>query len=377
MENFTFILTQLIYLIFLVILVNAIKNHLFSTEHTKILNTDSKGIFIPENPTYNELYIKKFLLEEWKLKKFKAIAILPYSDKLVSKNGLYDLFLSYYKYKNKNFLNTFLPKTFDLHNFLNKREFEKYIYNELEKNNNIPKIFYLKKNIENKKGITIFRVRKKEDIIELYNYFFNDNYVIIQELDDNLLLKNNRIQILRVYIFIYKYKTSLGIYRFDWAKLLYPEKDFDINDNESLISKSIENIKKGLDYDYDLSFGYEDRNLGRLGREIDKIIEYIYDSSYKLFMDNQVLNEHKLFQHFGLDFILTKNGPKLLEINKDPNLTSHYLKNRKKEIKMKEKMLSEMYMIVRDGYTEIDNIIKENKYKLIKKIENQKLLKYK
>ena len=61
METFTFILTQLIYLIFLIILVNTIRSHLFTTEHTKILNTDSKGIFIPENPTYNELYIKQFI----------------------------------------------------------------------------------------------------------------------------------------------------------------------------------------------------------------------------------------------------------------------------------------------------------------------------
>jgi hypothetical protein len=373
MGTFTFILTQLIYLIFLIILVNTIKKHLFTTEHKKILNTHSNGFFIPENPTYNELYIKNLSNEEWKLNKFQGIAILPYSDKLVSKNGLYDLFYSHYK--NEKILDSFLPKTFDLHNALNKRNFEIYIYNELKLLKNIPKVFFLKKNIENKKGITIFRLKKKEDVIELYNKYFNDNYVILQELPYNLDLKSNRIQILRVYIFFYKSKFgySLGIYRFNWAKLLYPENDFNINDDKSLISKSVEKLKNDLDFDYNFKNQSNQDNI--LGEKIDKIIEKIFDSSLKLFMDNQVLFNHKLFQHFGLDFILTKNGPKLLEINKDPNLTSHYLGNRDKEILMKELMLSQMYDIIRNDSLGIEN--EKNKiidYLLIKKIENPNLL---
>ena len=175
------------------------------------------------------------------------------------------------------------------------------------------------------------------------------------------------------YLYKSKLGSSLGIYRFNWSKLLYPEKDFNINDDESLISKSVEKLKNDLDFDYNFKNQSNQDNI--LGEKIDKIIEIIFDSSYKLFMDNKVLFNHKLFQHFGIDFILTKNGPKLLEINKDPNLTSHYLGNRDKEILMKELMLSQMYDIVRNDSLGIQN--KKKKifdYLLIKKIENPKLL---
>ena len=364
MEIFYFILTQAIYLIFLILLVNASKKHLFSNEHNKIININSKDIFIPENPTYNELYIQTFNKKLNLIQKYKAIAILPYSDKLISKNGMWDLFLSFYK--KRSYLENYLPKTFNLHNFYEKKAFNKYIYHQFNLNVNVPKIFFLKKNIDNKKGIKIFRIKNKEDIIELYNIYFQNDYKIIQELVDNLQLNKNRITIMRVYIFICKFQKSLGILKYKWAKLLYPMKDFDLMEDDSLISKSKENIKENLDYDIDFNLN---KNI-ILGNQINKILELLFHCSEKIFLDNNILPNTKLFQHFGLDFILTNNGPKLLEINKNPVLTSNYLKNKKKEIKMKENMISEMHSIVKN---EIN--INETKYQLIKKIDYNKLIK--
>lgn len=372
METYLFILTQIIYLIFLIVLVNTAKKHLFSSEHNKILNINSENIFIPENPTYNELYIhhlnKNINSNNSKINKYEAIAILPYSDKLISKNGLWDLFLSFYK--DRIFLENYLPKTFDLNNFNEKKDFEKYIYSKINKKKlskidkkNLPKIFFLKKNIENKKGIKIFRIKEMEDVIELYNNYFEDNYVLVQELADNLYLNQNRTQILRVYIFFYKYENMLSLYKYNWSKLLYPDADYDLMNDNSLISLSQENIKENLKYDIDFTLN-ENNDLGN---KINKILELLFDCSKTLLLDNSVLPNHKLFQHFGLDFILTNNGPKLLEINKNPILTSYYLKNKKKEMKMKGLMITEMYDIVKNGF------LKNNyNYKLIKKIDIKK-----
>ena len=234
-------------------------------------------------------------------------------------------------------------QTFNLHNFNEKIDFEKYIYQTIN-NKQIPKIFFLKKNIENKKGIKIFRIKKKEDIIDLYNDYFQNDYKIIQELVDNLQLNNTRIQILRVYIFIYKYKKSLGILKYNWSKLLYPIEDINLLKDNSLISNSIENIKEGLEYEKN----FNNKNENILIKKINEILELLFDSTEKLFLENNILPNTKLFQHFGLDFILTDNGPKLLEINKNPILNSYYIKNKKKEIKIKENMISEMHKIIKN-----------------------------
>ena len=352
MGTYIFIISQLIYFFFLVLLVNSIKKHLFSNEHSNLLHLNSEGIFIPDNTTYNELYIQKLNNIDKNnniyTKNYEAISILPYSDKLVSKNGLYNLLKSKL---DKISFNKFIPKTFDLHNYFDKKEFNNYIFNYFKKYNK-PKIFYLKKNVENKNGIEIFNLKNKNSLMELYGYFYQNNYKIIQELVENPLLYNKRLVILRIYIFIYKYNNDLNYYRYNWGKYLYPINDYDIEDNKSLISKSVEKLNIDNPMDIDLK---EELNITQ---NIDICLKLLKEASMEMYMDNNILKNKKLFQHFGLDFILTNNNceiiPKLLEINKNPILTNYYIKNKKKEINKKKLMIKEMYSIVRDNIKEIN-----------------------
>ena len=99
-------LLHLSYLLFLIFLINTYVKHIGDKNNNEILKINSHNIFIPENPTYNELYISKlndtYLDCKKNNKKFdiKYINILPYSDILVSKNGLWRLLLKKYDLNN-------------------------------------------------------------------------------------------------------------------------------------------------------------------------------------------------------------------------------------------------------------------------------------
>ena len=102
MPTYLFILLHLSYLLFLIFLINTYVKDVGEKKTSEILKINSDGIFIPENTTYNELYIQK--LNDLYIKNsqnfdIKYINILPYADTIVIKNGLWNLLKKYYTKK--------------------------------------------------------------------------------------------------------------------------------------------------------------------------------------------------------------------------------------------------------------------------------------
>jgi len=335
METYIFIIIHLSYIIFLMILVTSLSNKGNDDKQKNLLSYNSDGIFIPDNPTYNELYIQELNSNNSNI---KYINILPYADKLVSKNGLYDLLYSYFNNK-MEILNEIIPKTYILQNDIQKKEFDKDFYK------NFPnKIYILKKNIDRKDGLKIIRIKEKENIVDLYNTYFNYDYKIVQEYVNNPYLYNNKIVILRVYLLIVRLKKELKFIKQDWIKCLYSKYDFNLKNDKSMISDSTfnsPNFPKSLN---DL-FPIDSNNYNKIIKQIDNIFLRIKESSYSLLTDNNILYESVLFQLFGCDFIIDENcNVKLLEINKNPNLVNHF---NKEEENIKKNMISEMYDYIR------------------------------
>ena len=147
-----YFLVHIIYLLILYIIFISIKKYYRKPKQN--------NFFIPDFPTYNELYIS--ILKEKDLSNIKYINILPNSDSFVSKSNLW-LILKKTKFSK------YIPKTYILEN---KDELEKF-KNDYNKN----KKYILKKNIQNKKGILVL----KDSIQNIINTYFKEKYVLIQE----------------------------------------------------------------------------------------------------------------------------------------------------------------------------------------------------
>ena len=335
METYIFIIIHLSYIIFLMILVTSLSKKGTDDQMKQLLLLNSDGIFIPDNPTYNELYIQELNQDKEFL---KYINILPYADKLVSKNGLYDLLSTYYK-DNLDILNKIVPKSYILQNDIHKKNFDKDFYK------NFPnKIYILKKNIDRKEGLKIIIIKEKENLVDLYNIYFNYDYKIVQEYITNPYLYNNKIVILRVYLLIVRLKNEIKFIKQDWIKCLYSKYDFNLKNDKSMISDSTfnsPNFPKNLNQLFPLNSPLYNKII----EQIDNIFLKIKEASYYLFTDNNILSDSVLFQLFGCDFIIDENcNVKLLEINKNPNLVNNF--NKEEEI-IKKNMITKMYDYIR------------------------------
>jgi hypothetical protein len=333
MNNFTFISLHIIYFVFAVLLINTIRKEFISQGNKKILKINSKDIFIPDNTTYNELYIQKFVRNNIKL---KYISILPFADGLVSKNGLWNLVRS----QNLGNLYDFFPKSYILEN----KEDENKLYNDIKNSNGI-KIYFLKKNIESKKGIKIFRLLYKKFIFDLQSIYLNEGYKLVQEMVQNPFLYRDRLNVLRVYIFIMKDNLTIKFFKFKWSKVLFAPKNYNIMDDESLITCSKEQFGN---INLEMLVG---KNYLNVETNIKTNLKFLFNVSRNYLLRDNLLPDTRCFQLFGLDYMLDSFGkPYLLEINKNPNLTNNFSKE---EEKMKEILVSEMYSIVR-GEIDVD-----------------------
>ena len=255
----------------------------------KIFN---KKIFIPEYPTYNELYIQ--LLQKENLNKIKYLGILPNSDSFVSKNNLWNIL------RGSDFFNI-VPKTFLFDNYYDIRNF---------KNNHSSKIYILKKNLQNKEGIKV--------ISGTYNYILNHkkDYLLIQEF-----IRNEGEQfVLRIYILGILRDDNLELYYNNHYKILFSEKG-------KLITNSKYIHNKQMDID-----------IGKLKNIFDGL-KYIFKKQIK----NTIPKLIK-FQLFGIDIKYDeKMTPYLLEINKNPNMKNfHNLEEKTK----KKILIDDIYNLV-------------------------------
>jgi hypothetical protein len=396
----SYIILNIFYFIALVILVNLCKKIIINDETQKALELNSEGIFIPKNSCYNELYIDRLVNIQNNKKNNnlgdipKYIGILPYSDRIVSKNGLWLLMKSCYSHK---VLDKYFPKTFILQEWNDRTNFNAFVFNSInnqvstlinDKNNKmndkinnkmndkinnkmndkiddkindkINNIYILKKNINCKLGIKLFKINNKNDLSELYSTYFQEDYKLVQQFMPNPFLINNRILIIRVYIFIYKeyllQNKQLTLYRFNWIKCLYTDKDLDTNDFSSLISNSHK-------INYGLPLYYNKNEELQLFKKLDNSLKMLAIASKETFLDNDILKGHNQFQIFGLDYILDQNrNPYLLEINKGPNLQNYHSNYEKK---MKKMLVYQMHNLIKNK-TDINNtnydIIYQSKY---------------
>lgn len=347
MPTYVFILLHLSYLLFLIFLINTYTKHVGDKNNNDILTINSDGIFIPKNPTFNEIYIDNLnncYKKNKKNFKFKYINIIPYGDVLNSKNGLWSLLVKKY---NKKELLKYFPKTFILEELYSRIDFHKLFYSYF--NNNKTKkhnILLLKKNINNKKGIKLMFIKKKEDLLDIYGNYFNDNYKVIQEFLKNPYLYDNKIVILRVYLIIKKIPKKLYEFkRLEWIKCLYCCEDYNNKkeNRNSFISNS-----KFYNEKYPKNFNelIEDKKDNKfILNRIDYIFNLIKKASKELIFENTILEESVQFQLYGCDFILDKNkNPYLLEMNKNPVLNNNF---NKEEENIKKNIISNMYDYIR------------------------------
>ena len=286
--------------------------------------------FIPDFPSMSEYYVQKIKeVEKPKMKYFMAI---PYGDNLVSKNNLWNMV------RDCKQSSVYLPKSFILENFYDNLQLNKTYHKD--------KIYILKKNIQRKTGIKLF----KGSLKELKNEYMDGGYKVIQEFIKEPLLVNKRILVVRMYLLLKKDNEGYQYAVHKYGKCLYTPKDFSLDglEEKRLITDSTTII--------DDRFPKDSSNLLEYGVN-KEIFIYPIESVLKCFkkyvdkLDEQPYQEQlTFFQLFGVDIILdNKLNPYLLEINKNPDMGNIYYDY---DRKMKNEVISDVKELVKnDVYT--------------------------
>ena len=298
-----------------------------------------KEFFIPDMPTMNEYYIQRVNqirnLDKNKIKYFMAI---PYGDNLVSKNNLWNMMRDCHLSKE------YLPKSFILENF--------YDNQELKKTHHPYKIYILKKNIQRKKGITLF----SGNLIDLQRKYYDGGFKVIQEFITNPYLVNNRIVVLRLYLLITK-REEYKFYIHKYGKCLYAIKDFSLENLEK--DRLISDTRTRLDSRYPKNLEdfclKEKIDMSDLHKPIETMIKCFRGFLHHI-DDHSEHTRMKFFQLFGVDLILDEyKKPYLLEVNKSPDISTFYFKEDKEQ---KDNMLMDVRNLLENS--------KVNNFKIVK-----------
>ena len=287
-------LLSILYILIIFVIIYQIRKFFFRTKNPKFF-------FIPDNPTYNQLYLEKLKRIPKLNQKIKYLGILSDSDNFICKNNLFRI-ISNSPYSN------IIPKTFIINSKtkLNPREY-----------------YIIKKNIHNKLGIKII---KGKDILE------NLDFEIGQEIIYNL----GRQFVIRIYVLGIQDNDSVSVFYYNKYKLLFCSEYLNNKPNFRNIvtdSKLILNSKER-----EL---YENLDMNKLIRVFEGI-KYIIQTE----CNSKEMLGIKKFQLFGIDIKSDKLGNYyLLEINKNPNMTNYHSDQEKRE---KKEMLIEMYNIIQN-----------------------------
>jgi len=338
-------------------------------------NSLYKEFFIPDYPTYNELYIDYF--KGINNNNIKYLGFLPNSDSFVSKNNLWNILRST-KYSH------IVPKTYLLDNYYDLENFKK----EHQKD----KLYILKKNIQNKKGLKLIQ-GDYNTIINTYNLGY---YKLVQEFIFNTILDKQFV--IRIYILAIKRlnQNKVNVYYNKYNKLLFAEKNLAQNNFKSkmlitnskskmlitnskskmlitnskskmLITNSKHNIPenpKNLAELKNIIKSFDTNKIDTNKIDTNKIDTNKIDTNkidtnkmdillgIKYIITKQCENENKLFnfsqfQLFGIDIICdSKLNCYLLEINKNPNMSNFHSKKEKIE---KREIIKDMYTLVKNS----------------------------
>jgi hypothetical protein len=267
-------------------------------------------------------------------------------DFIVSKNGLWELVSKYY---GREKALTLLPNTYILYK---PHEMELF-----KKEYSPSKMYLLKKNIQQKKGIHI--TNNMDDIMKGYQ----NNFKVVQEYVKHTYLIDGHKVNLRIYLLIICRHGKLKAYVHSIGKCIYTKKKYKGN-------------FKSIDPEEHLtSVGLDVNMYNTMPETLEDLRVRIGKSQYDLLLNRIHRNllyvvtaaEHKLcqlinirnnlsFQLFGLDYIFDDQmHPLLLEMNKGPDMRG------KTEIdyKNKVKVLEDTFSMV--GYNK-ENGTSDNGY---------------
>ena len=275
-------LLSLVYILVIVIIIFQIRIFFFRTKNPKYF-------FIPDNPTYNNLYLEELSKIPKLNQKIKYLGILPKSENFICKKNLFRI-ISNSPYSD------IIPKTFliDSKTVLNPEEY-----------------YIIKKNIHNKLGIKIIQGKEILD---------NLDFDLGQEIIYNL----GRQYVIRVYILGIQDDNSISVLCYSKNKLLFCSEYLNnkpnfrniVTNSSYLINAKEKEMYNHIDED-----------------EFIKVLEGV-----KYIIQNECNSKEMLgirkFQLFGIDIKVDKLGKYyLLEINKNPNMNNFHSEKEKEEKK--------------------------------------------
>lgn len=276
------------------------------------ISNKNKSKIVHFKPT-NYKYVESELENLDKLNiKNKVINAIQGCDKLAGKDSLY----FYFKKNFKNQYTKYLPITYYIHCNTDMKLFFKNFKNDNK--------YYLKKNIQNKKGILITK-----NLNEIKTKLNSDNFIIIQEEVKNPFLINGYKINLRMYLLIYFKNTKQNWYFFPEGKCLYTYYPYDknnakLNYNLTNLNVNLEIYNKNPFFYSELKKKLTDIQLKKLNTNLNNLFKKIENVYYKE-LEYTFNKQNTCFQLFGLDILITnKLDVFLLEINKGPRMKGSY-----------------------------------------------------
>jgi hypothetical protein len=275
------------------------------------------------------------------------------TDIMVSKDYLAMMLYSYYGKDAEKFI----PKTWIPHNLQSMEQFK------IEYNPN--KLYIMKKNIQQQKGIQIFN--NEVDIVNTINKYKNNDYpyVVIQELLQNPYLINGRKINLRVYVLAVKYNDEYRVYVYNDGFMYYTSEKFinnsiknSVNITTGYIDREIYEKNPLTLKDFHNYLNEESRPLTPIEKKIQRynmLSEYITQnildlikSVFIIFNDKlgikEKLKQNLKFQIYGADIAVNDDlTVKIMEINKGPDLNS----KDKRDCALK-------YNLIKDAFKTVD-----------------------
>lgn len=303
-----------------------------------------KNIYIP--CTYNNIYYE---YNYFPYDKNGIYFLLDGINILVSKNTLYSIIKTYYGDKKTL---TLMPKSWIM--FEDKNKF----INDFNSN----KIYIMKKNIQQQKGLYI--TNNIDNIIkEFDNYKNKEEYpiVIVQELLQDPYLINGRKINMRIYVLVTKIKDNFNVYVYNDGFMYYTANKFKYNsldpkDNitTGYIDRKVyeENPLTLQDFRTYLINKHDKNTSDLVFNNINNLIKDIFIVFKNNIGNNSKLYNNLKFQLFGADVAIDdKYGAKLMEINKGPDLGA----KDKRDSELKHNLVRNIFNLVGLADYKVDN----------------------
>jgi len=218
-------------------------------------NNNKWTIYVPLSYNNIEKELPKIIINKYS----KIVFGINGSDSLISKNRLY---INLKKYYSNSELKNMIPNT-----YLTNSQTDMNYFNKIYDNN---KLYILKKNIQQKKGILL------TNNLNIIKKSLQENYVIIQEfIKDSVLIKGRKMN-LRLYLIIIIKNNKIKFYVHDYKKCLYTNNLYnnnDLNKDENITSSELD---IDIYNDYPLTF--------------KELCSYLIKNNYDVTLLNKNLN---------------------------------------------------------------------------------------